>query len=98
MLAELYVPAFRTLICVPRLRGPEGVVVVGSDKRRIQIIHKPNLFHTSRFCKLSGKLLNSDRERYFFMFMKDAGHMLKLNVAGRRRKSHPPSPNSKPRS
>ena len=24
------------------------------------------------------------------MFMKDAGHMLKLNVAGRRRKSHPP--------
>ena len=28
MLAELYVPAFRTLICVPRLRGPEGVVVV----------------------------------------------------------------------
>ena len=69
-----------------------------SDKRRIQITHKPNLFHTSRFCKLSGKLLNSDRERYFFMFMKDAGHMLKLNVAGRRRKSHPPSPNSKPRS
>ena len=28
MLAELYVPALRTLICVPRLRGPEGVVVV----------------------------------------------------------------------
>ena len=28
MLAELYVPAFRTLICVPRLTGPEGVVVV----------------------------------------------------------------------
>ena len=28
MLAELYVPAFRTLTCVPRLRGPEGVVVV----------------------------------------------------------------------
>ena len=70
-----------------------------SDKRRIQIIHKPNLFHTIRFCKLSGKLLNSDRERYFFfMFMKGAGHMQKLNVAGRRRKSHPPSPNSKPRS
>ena len=93
MLAELYVPAFRTLICVPRLRGPEGVVVVAdffffqrnsldrvsgvlfllvytasraSDKRCIQIIHKPHLFHTSRFCKLSGKLLNSNRERYFF--------------------------------
>ena len=28
MLAELYVPAFRTLICVPRLRVPEGVVGV----------------------------------------------------------------------
>ena len=28
MLAELYVPAFRTLTCVPRLREPEGVVVV----------------------------------------------------------------------
>ena len=28
MLAELYVPAFRTLMCVRRLRGPEGVVVV----------------------------------------------------------------------
>ena len=26
------------------------------------------------------------------MFMKDAGHMLKLNVAGRRRKSPPPLP------
>jgi len=26
------------------------------------------------------------------MFMKDAGHMLKLNVAGRRRKSPPPPP------
>ena len=26
------------------------------------------------------------------MFMKDAGHMLKLNVAGRRRKSHPRPP------
>ena len=26
------------------------------------------------------------------MFMKDAGHMLKLNVAGRRRKSTPPPP------
>ena len=76
MLAELYVPAFRTLICVRRLRGPEGVVVAdfffnatsldrvssvlfllvytasgASDKRRIQIIHKPNLFHASRFCK-----------------------------------------------
>ena len=28
MLAELYVPAFRTLIFVPRLRVPEGVVAV----------------------------------------------------------------------
>jgi len=37
-----------------------------SDKRRTQIIHKSNLFHTSRFYKLSGKLLHSDRERYFF--------------------------------
>ena len=27
MLAELYVSAFRTLICDPQLRGPEGVVV-----------------------------------------------------------------------
>ena len=26
------------------------------------------------------------------MFMKDAGHTLKLNVAGRRRKSPPPPP------
>ena len=52
-----------------------------SDKRRIQIIHKPNLFHTSRFCKLS-----------VIMFMKDAGHMLRLNVAKRRRKSLPPPP------
>ena len=28
MLAEAYVPAFRTLMCVRRLRGPKGVVVV----------------------------------------------------------------------
>ena len=28
MLAELYVPAFRTLIFVPRLRVPEGDVVI----------------------------------------------------------------------
>ena len=28
MMAELYVPAFRKHICVRRLRGPEGVVVV----------------------------------------------------------------------
>ena len=31
MLAELYVPAFRTLMCVRRLRGPERVVVVVTD-------------------------------------------------------------------
>ena len=28
MLAELYIPVFRTLMSVRRLRGPEGVVVV----------------------------------------------------------------------
>ena len=53
----------------------------------IDIIHLPNLFHTSRF----NQLLNPDRERYFFM--KDAGHILRVNVAERKRgKSHPPSP------
>ena len=84
MLAELYVPAFRTLMCVRRLRGPEGVVVVthffltqlsrgsisvGLHSQQsicqatllIDIIHLPNLFHTSRF----NQLLNPDRERYF---------------------------------
>ena len=51
----------------------------------IQIIHLPN--YTSRF----NQFLNSDRERYFFM--KDAGHILRVNVAERRRrKSHPPPP------
>ena len=53
----------------------------------IDIIHLPNLFHTSRF----NQLLNPDRERYFFM--KDAGHILRVNVAERKTgKSHPPSP------
>ena len=46
----------------------------------IDIIHLPNLFHTSRF----NQLLNPDREMYFFM--KDAGHILRVNVAERRRK------------
>ena len=85
MLAELYVPAFRTIMCVRRLKGPEGVVVVvyffltqlsrgsisvGLHSQQsicqatllIDIIHLPNLFHTSRF----NQLLNPDRERYFF--------------------------------
>ena len=59
MLAELYVPAFRTLICVPRntylcsthsLDRVSGVLFLlvytarrASDKRRIQIIHKPTM-------------------------------------------------------
>ena len=52
----------------------------------IQIIHLPN--YTSRF---NQRFLNSDRERYFFM--KDAGHILRVNVAERRRrKPHPPPP------
>ena len=46
----------------------------------IDIIHLPNLFHTSRFNQLPrDQLLNPDRERYFFM--KDAGHILRVNVA-----------------
>ena len=115
MLAELYVPAFRTFMCVRRPRGPEGVVVVtyffltqlsrgsisvGLHSQQsicqatllIEIIHLPSLFHTSRF----NQLLNPDRERYFFM--KDAGHILRVNVAEIIiRKSHPPpSPNSNP--
>ena len=49
----------------------------------IHIIHLPNLFHISHF----NQLLNPDRERYFFM--KDVGHVLRVNVAERRRKSHP---------
>ena len=118
MLAELYVPAFRTLICVPRLRGPEGVVVVAdfffnatlqkgvsgvlfllvytasraSDKRRIQIIHKPNLFHTSRFCKLSGKLLNSDRERYFFHVYERCRSYAEGECGRKKKKITPPVP------
>ena len=53
----------------------------------IDIIHLPNLFHTSRF----NQLLNPDRERYFFM--KDAGHILRVNVAEIiTRKSYPPPP------
>ena len=97
MLAELYVPAFRTFMCVRRPRGPEGVVVVtyffltqlsrgsisvGLHSQQsicqatllIDIIHLPNLFHTSRF----NQLLNPDRERHFFM--KDAGHILRVKV------------------
>ena len=50
----------------------------------IDIIHLPNLFHTSRF----NQLLNPDRERYFFM--KDAGHILRVNVAERTEEENPP--------
>ena len=57
----------------------------------IHIIHLPNLFHTSRF----NQLLNPDRERYFFM--KDAGHILRVNVAERRRRTPPPVPQFEPR-
>ena len=80
------------------IRGPEGVVVVpyfltqlstgsisvGLHSQQsicqatllIDIIHLPNLFHTSRV----NQLLNPDRERYFFM--KDAGHILRMNPGG----------------
>ena len=46
----------------------------------IQIIHLPILFPTSRF----NQLLSLDSESYFFM--KDAGHILRVNVAERRRR------------
>ena len=53
----------------------------------IGIIHLPYLFHTSRF----NQLLNPDRKRYFFM--KDASHILRVNVAEIIiRKSRPPAP------
>ena len=110
MLAEPYVPAFRTLIFVPRLRVPEGVVAVAdffflgfyfcwftqpaehltSDVFRLFInltysILVAFVSYQESYCTRIGRGI-------FFMFMKDAGHMLKLNVAGRRRKSPPPPP------
>ena len=63
-----------------------------SDKRRIQIIHKPNLFHTSRFCKLSGKLLNSDRERYFFHVYERCRSYAEVECGWKKKKITPPRP------
>ena len=61
-----------------------------SDKRRTQIIHKSNLFHTSRFCKLSGKLLHSDRERYFFHVYERCRSYAEVECGWKKEKITPP--------
>ena len=90
-----------TLICVQRnsLDRVSGVLFllvytasIASDKRRIQTTHKPNLFHTSRFCKLSGKLLNSDRERYFFHVYERCRSYAEVECGWKKKKITPPVP------
>ena len=63
-----------------------------SHKRRIQIIHKSNLFHTSRFCKLSGKSLHSDRERYFFHVYERCRSYAEVECGWKKEKIHPSPP------